>query len=188
MPHLHLPLQSGSDAVLRRMARRCATTDFMQLADQARNEVPDINLTSDIIVGFPGETEGEWKTGLETIAKIGFGHLHIFPYSPRAGTKAALFASPVSRPEKKERCKRLHHLAESMKQETYQRYLGRKFPVLWESDPGNAAAGETVSGYTPNFLRVTASETAGLANTVRPVRLTSILDSGTGLQGEFDAS
>lgn len=188
MPHLHLPLQSGSDAVLRRMARRCGTTDFMRLADQARNEVPDINLTSDIIVGFPGETEGEWKTSLETIAKIGFGHLHIFPYSPRAGTKAALLASPVSRPEKKERCEHLHQLAESMKQETYQRYLGRKFPVLWESGPSNAAAGETVSGYTPNFLRVTTSETAGLSNTVRPVRLAAILESGTGLQGKFDAS
>ncbi|MEN8260273.1 MAG: tRNA (N(6)-L-threonylcarbamoyladenosine(37)-C(2))-methylthiotransferase MtaB, partial [Pseudomonadota bacterium] len=89
MPHLHLPLQSGCDSVLRRMARRCKTEEFACLAEQARREIPDINITTDIIVGFPGETEEEWRSGLNFIEKIGFGHIHIFSYSKREETKAA---------------------------------------------------------------------------------------------------
>jgi threonylcarbamoyladenosine tRNA methylthiotransferase MtaB len=190
MPHLHLPLQSGSDSVLRRMARRCRTEDFMRLADQARSEIDDLNLTTDIIVGFPGETEGEWQESLANIEKIGFGHIHIFPYSARNGTKAARLPNPVPRAEKKKRIQILHQLAESMKRNTFRRYLGRQFPVLWEALPGDsdqsAPPGNTLSGYTPNFLRVSAPSVHGLENTIKMVRLTEILDSSNGLLGQFD--
>ncbi|OGT34125.1 MAG: tRNA (N(6)-L-threonylcarbamoyladenosine(37)-C(2))-methylthiotransferase MtaB, partial [Gammaproteobacteria bacterium RBG_16_51_14] len=89
MPHIHLPLQSGSDSVLKRMARRGTTGDFERLIDRARSEVRDINITTDIIVGFPGETGKEWDESLEFIHNIGFSRIHIFTYSARLGTSAA---------------------------------------------------------------------------------------------------
>jgi len=91
MPHMHLPLQSGADSVLRRMSRRCKVEDFSTLIDQARTAIPDFNVTTDIIVGFPGETEEEWASTLKNVESIGFGHIHIFAFSPREGTKAAVY-------------------------------------------------------------------------------------------------
>ena len=103
MPHLHLPVQSGSDSVLRRMSRRCHTADFRALVAQARAAVPDINITTDIIVGFPGETAKEWQETLAFVEAVHFGHIHIFAYSPRAGTKAANLPDPITRGVKRER-------------------------------------------------------------------------------------
>ncbi len=169
------------------MARRCKTADFIQLADRARSEVDDINLTTDIIVGFPGETEREWQESLANIEKIGFGQIHIFTYSAREGTKAASLASQVPRSEKKQRSQVLHQLSESMKLNTFRRYLGRQFPVLWEALPDNPTCREEpISGYTPNFLRVAVHAMPDLENSIRMVRLTGILDSGIGLEGQFD--
>ncbi len=89
MPHLHLPLQSGSDAVLRRMARRCKTDAFARLVERGRALVPDLNITTDIIVGFPGEGADDWRRTLTFAEAMRFGHVHVFGYSPRAGTLAA---------------------------------------------------------------------------------------------------
>ena len=97
MPHLHLPLQSGADSVLKRMARRVKSSEFETLVQQAREQVPDFNITTDIIVGFPGETEEEWQQTMAFVEHIGFGHLHIFAYSPRPGTRAVTLPNPVSR-------------------------------------------------------------------------------------------
>ncbi|MGH8474322.1 MAG: tRNA (N(6)-L-threonylcarbamoyladenosine(37)-C(2))-methylthiotransferase MtaB [Methylococcales bacterium] len=186
MPHLHLPLQSASDSVLRRMARRCKAGDFMRLAERARSEVADINLTTDILVGFPGETEQEWRESLANIEKIGFAQIHIFTYSQRPGTKAAGFANQVSHAEKKRRSQALHELSESMKNSTMKRYLGRQFPVLWEVSPDDPACTDnSVGGYTPNFLRVSVPAMPGLENSIRRVLLTGILDSGSGFQGQI---
>ena len=82
LPHLHLPLQSGSDSILRRMARRCKRSEFARLVARARSGIPNLNITTDVIVGFPGEGEAEWRESLEFIQQIGFGHLHIFAFSP----------------------------------------------------------------------------------------------------------
>jgi len=101
MPHMHLPLQSGSDSVLRRMARRCKTADFKKLVEHARTVVPNFNVTTDIIVGFPGESEQEWQESLAFIEETGFSHIHIFTYSKRAGTKAVNLAGQISKSEKK---------------------------------------------------------------------------------------
>lgn len=149
MPHLHLPLQSGSDSVLRRMARRCRSDEYHRIIEQARSQVKDFNVTTDIIVGFPGETEDEWQQTLGFVEEIGFGHLHIFAYSPRSGTKAAQLANPVSREIKRLRSEALHALGEKMKQETMKSYLGRTLPVLVEGSGENGW-----SGYTPNYLRL----------------------------------
>ena len=154
MPHLHLPLQSGSDTVLRRMGRRCRTGEYMDLARRAREMVPDMNLTTDIIAGFPGETDIEWQQTLDFCRAVGFSHIHIFPYSARAGTRAATLPGQITAEVKKTRCRQLHGAARQMKHACMQRHVGRSLPILVESDVG-AMNGQPVRyGYSPNYLRV----------------------------------
>jgi threonylcarbamoyladenosine tRNA methylthiotransferase MtaB len=180
MPHLHLPLQSGSDSVLRRMARRCRSDEYRELIRQARAEVPDFNVTTDIIVGFPGETEAEWQQTLDLVEEIGFGHLHIFAFSPRQGTKAADLSNPVSREIKRQRSEALHGLGERMKRSTLAGYIGRAMPVLIEGSGENGWA-----GYTPNFLRVQLAPMPGvsLENRIVEVELTGLADDDQQLLG-----
>ncbi len=186
MPHLHLPIQSGADSVLKRMARRCKSGEFLRLAEQARQRVPDINLTTDIIVGFPGETEQEWQQTLSFVEQIGFGHLHIFAYSQRPGTRAALLPDPIPRELIRERSEVLHELGERLKRETLSRFIGRRFPVLMESHLAGPPAGW--SGYTPNFLRVNmpVAQPLDLENRVVDVRLQQLTDSGDALTATLE--
>jgi threonylcarbamoyladenosine tRNA methylthiotransferase MtaB len=170
MPHLHLPLQSGSDSVLKRMARRCKTEDFAKIVEKARNEVPNFNVTTDIMVGFPGETEEEWQQSIDFIKKTKFGDLHIFSYSPREGTKAATFANPVRKEVKKQRSQQLHQLARSMKQDFIEQQLTHIVEVLWESAQYDSSTDKTFTlGYTPNYLRVASESNA--ENTLTKVML-----------------
>ena len=181
MPHLHLPLQSGSDSVLRRMARRCKTADYKRLVSKARAEVNDFNLTTDIIVGFPGESEYEWRQGLKFIERIDFSHIHIFSYSPRPGTKAARLPEQIPAQIKKRRSKRLHELAAHMKASVLRDHLGRTFPILWEGSSKSCNCGYIQhSGYTPNFLRVKVNvrDDLTLNNTIRNARLESLTGDG----------
>lgn len=161
LPHMHLPLQSGSDTVLRRMSRRCKTDSFRHLVEQARQSVPGFNVTSDIIVGFPGETEEEWRQTMEYVESVGFGHLHIFSYSPREGTKAARLSDPVEDAVKKIRSLEMHQLAERLKQDFANSQVGQSVPVLWERQRQESGMAK-YSGYTPNFMKVETS----VSNTV----------------------
>ena len=181
MPHLHLPLQSGSDSVLRRMSRRCRSDEYRELICQAREQVADFNVTTDIIVGFPGETEDEWRQTLDFVEEIGFGHLHIFAFSPRQGTKAAELPDPVSREIKRQRSEALHRLGERMKRATEEAYLGRTQSILVEGSGENGW-----SGYTPNFLRARLAPTPGisLTNQIIDVRLDGISEDGQYLTAE----
>ena len=155
MPHLHLPLQSGSDTVLRRMARRCKTEEFAAIVSQLRTQIPSFNITTDIIVGFPGETEDEWQDSFDFIKQTGFGHIHIFTYSRREGTKAATLPNQVANETKKQRSRQLHQLADEMKLRFCQDNIGNEFPVLWEGYSELLEGGnQRVFGYTPNYLRV----------------------------------
>lgn len=172
MPHMHLPIQSGADSVLRRMARRCKTTEFAQLVRQARAAIPNFNVTTDIIVGFPGETEAEWQETLSFVERIGFGHVHIFTYSPRAGTKAAGLANPVAETVKKQRSQALHQLAEQAQQNWLAQQLGQQVTVLWERH--REQAGELIyTGYTPNYCKVITKphHTVNLENQITTVGL-----------------
>ncbi len=155
MPHLHLPLQSGSDTVLRRMARRCKTPEFASIVGTLQQKIPHFNITTDIIVGFPGETEAEWQDSYDFIKQTGFGHIHIFTYSSREGTKAATLPDQVPSELKKLRSQQLHALAHVMKLDFCQENIGAVFPVLWEgySEP-LAENKQRVFGYTPNYLKV----------------------------------
>ncbi len=155
MPHLHLPLQNGSDSVLRRMARRCKTDEYRQMLERLRSQIPHFNVTTDIIVGFPNETDEEWQESVEFIKRCGFGHIHIFTYSPREGTKAATLPNPVPHEIKKQRSEQLHQLAETMKRDFYQQNIGQTFQVLWEGQREDLKNGKVRAfGYTPNYLRV----------------------------------
>lgn len=186
MPHMHLPIQSGADSVLRRMARRCKTGEFTTLLEQARRDVPGFNVTTDIIVGFPGETEEEWAETLAYVEKTGFGHIHIFTYSEREGTKAARLDNRVAEPVRKQRSQTLHQLAERLKKNWLQRQLGQSVNVLWERcrEEGGQAF---YSGYTPNYCKVIAQTdtVVALENKITSVRLRALDDGSAVLQGEF---
>ena len=177
-PHMHLPLQSGSDTVLRRMARRCKTADFNALTESLRNAVPNFNVTTDIIAGFPGETEQEWADSLAFIATQEFGHIHAFSYSEREGTKAATLPDSVPMEVRQQRNRQLHELAEQLKTDQLTRSIGTVADVLWErgrqstSDQGQNVW--THQGYTPNYHRVRIESTVDLANRILPVKLTGI--------------
>lgn len=178
MPHMHLPIQSGSDSVLRRMARRCKTTEFKQLVDLARASVPNFNVTTDIIVGFPSETDQEWQETLDFVEQIGFGHVHIFSYSPRAGTKAAGLANHIPEHVKKQRSQQLHTLAEQSRLAWLKQQVGKTLPVLWEQQ--KTEAGKTIyTGYTSHYCKVTAlrHDQANLDNSVSSIHLTGVDES-----------
>ena len=189
MPHMHLPLQSGSDAILKAMARRCRTSDYADLISTARREIPDFNVTTDIIVGFPGETDANWQQSLEFIESIGFSHIHIFPYSIRAGTHAATLPGHVDPSVKKARCRQLTALAEKMKTDSLGRQIGRRVPVLIETvmrpEQGNNHVG---LGYTPDYYRVGLQRLPdyNLQNEIREVDITSLNTSSDGLLAELN--
>jgi len=184
MPHMHLPLQSGADSVLRRMSRRCRTDDFAALVQYARQSVENFNITSDIIVGFPGETETEWQTTMEYVESIGFGHLHIFSYSPRQGTKAARLANPISKPIQKQRHQAMYQLGENMKKAMLNRQINQSSKVLWEKGKQQGTLMH-YSGYTPNFLKV-ETQVANhilLENTITTTYLTQLSEQKPSLMG-----
>ncbi len=174
MPHLHLPMQSGADSVLRRMSRRCRTDEFLKLAATARNRVPDLNITTDIIVGFPGETDQEWQQTLKFVETAEFGHVHIFAFSSRSGTKAAYLDNPVLREIKRQRSEQLHQLADRLRRQYMQQQLGKQVPVLVESRRTDGSH----SGYTPNYLRVELHSTKNLENQILNVCLDKPGDQG----------
>lgn len=179
MPHLHLPLQSGSDTVLRRMARRCKTEEFAVIVQRLRDTVAHFNVTTDIIVGFPGETEQEWRESLDFIRQVGFGHIHIFTYSKRPGTKAAGLPNQISDPVKKQRSQELHALATELKQQFLLRNIGSEFQVLWEAQSETENdKDKLVFGYTPNYIRAACrvDKHISLENQILNARLTMAKD------------
>lgn len=183
MPHLHLPLQSGSDSVLKRMARRCKTNDYKKLIQQARNEIPNFNLTTDIIVGFPGETEKEWNESLSFIEETAFSHIHIFTYSKRDGTKATTLANQIDTSIKKERSKQLHALSKSMRQSSLNDQIGKTHSVLWETRNENNAW----MGYTENFIRVELKHNnqSELENQISKAKITAVAENASHCIAEF---
>jgi len=175
-PHLHLPLQAGTDAQLRRMARRCTVASFRKLVADARAAIPDLIITTDLIVGFPGETDSDFEEGLQFVEEMRFAHAHIFPFSPRAGTAAAKFDGQVPKAVKRTRSRRMHEVVARTGHSERSRYVGATRPVLWEGSGQQLTdqAGALLwSGLTDNYLRVTAQAPASLdlGNRINPVRL-----------------
>ena len=188
MPHMHLPLQSGSDSVLKRMSRRCNQGSFISLMNDARKYVQNFNATTDIIVGFPGETEYEWQQSLDFIQQIGFGHIHIFSYSHREGTKAAKLPEQLTNRVKKERSKILSDIAHQMKITSLNKMLGQKVAVLWESGFETLTNNRyQFSGYTPNYHRVFAEVEGDASGLILPTRLEAVNHKRAHLIGQTEA-
>lgn len=163
--HLHLPLQSGSDAVLRRMKRRYSADDFRRLVAAARRAIPDVAITTDIIAGFPGETEEDHRLTIRFIEEIGFTRLHVFPYSPRSGTPAARFPDQVSPAERDRRARELIEVGRRLSSAYHRTFIGRVVEVLGEGGAGEGM----ISGYTPHYVPVTFPGPESLVNKVASV-------------------
>lgn len=184
LPHLHLPLQSGCDATLRRMARRTSQTEFRRLVAAARAAIPAVSLTSDMIIGFPGETEAEFAESLAFVEEMDFAKLHIFRYSRREGTVAAKMKGQISPEVAQERSQRMHRLNAHLEEKFRRRFVGQTMPVLWESSE-SFGFGRQWSGLTGNYLRVitqTGPHT-DLHNQVRETRLVDTMPAA--LVGEL---
>lgn len=142
--HLHVPLQSGDNNILKTMNRNYSRKDYLELINFIRKKIPDCGITTDIIVGFPGEGENEFQNTVNLVNQIKFSRIHIFPYSKRKGTPAAEMSNQVNDQEKKKRNKTLHKLRDKYMQEFAQKYQGQEVEILVERQ------GE---GLTTNFIR-----------------------------------
>lgn len=154
--HLHLPLQSGSASVLRRMARKTTPESFARLVETARQAIPDLAITTDVIVGFPGESEAEFAETVEFVKRMDFAGGHVFAYSPRPGTIAARMSDQIRADIKKERSAILRQIFAESSARFCRQFLGRRMSVLWESISRLSDSGWTLEGLTGNYLRVAA--------------------------------
>lgn len=177
-PHFHLPLQSGSDALLPRMRRRYTVDDFRRAVALIRDGVADVAITTDVIAGFPGETDIDFQATYDLCEEIGFAAIHAFPYSRRPGTGANLMRDHVPVAVRRARLERLLALAGTSAKAFRNRHLGRVMPVLWEERRGGVW-----QGLTANYLRVFARSRRDLTNQLLAARLRELIDGG--LEGEL---
>lgn len=170
-PQFHLALQSGCDSVLRRMRRRYDTAAFRESAQALRAVFPDCALTTDVMSGFPGETDAEHRQSLDFCREMRFARMHVFPYSEREGTAAATMPDPVPRHIREERARELIALGAGMAEDYRRAQLGTVRRVLFEQ----CAEGVSV-GYTPEYMRCEALGT--VCGQTLPVRMTGLLPEG----------
>lgn len=171
--HLHLPLQSGSDTVLRRMNRHYRLQDFKHLITGLRREIPDLALTTDLIVGFPGETEALFLETLDTLRDIRFSGIHVFPYSPRTGTPAASYPDQVPGPVKKDRVHRVEELEKGIAREYRQSFLGKTVRVLAEEVKDGL-----YEGLSDEYIRVSIEGRDIKRGHLYEVRVRALTDGG----------
>lgn len=156
MPHLHLPLQSGCESTLKRMRRSTTPQSFRELVSAARNVIPDVAITTDIIAGFPGETDEEFAQTLDFVNEMNFAGGHVFTYSPRPGTGAARMKGQVKPELRKKRNHILHDVLEESAKHYREQFIGQTMSVLWESTSEMGERGWQMEGLTENYLRVQA--------------------------------
>lgn len=166
-PHFHLSLQSGSAGVLKRMNRRYTPDEYRQAVELIRKEVAGVAITTDVIVGFPGETDAEFEESLEFCKQMGFARIHVFSYSPRSGTAAAKMAGQVQDKVKKERSRKMLALAEESAHKFRESFTGELMDVLWEkqTDDGDW------TGITGNYIRVFAKSDRNLSNKKSTIKI-----------------
>ncbi len=173
-PHFHVPLQSGSDVVLKAMRRRYDTDTFRRAVANIRELLPDAAITTDVIAGFPGESEHDHAAGLGLIREIKFADAHVFPYSQRPGTSAHHMPNQVSPEDKRRRAGELAAAASIGFQEFRGHLAGTVRPVLWETAKPVGAGTMLWSGLTDNYVRVSAESGAALGNRITPARLRNL--------------
>lgn len=180
-PHFHLPLQSGSDDVLSRMRRRYTVQQYMRAAELIRESIPDVAITTDVIAGFPGETEQNFEATYRLCEEIGFAAIHAFPYSRRPNTPASLMKEHLPPEVRRRRLERLLELGERSSRAYRERFLGSTLDVLWEDRRGGQW-----QGLTGNYIRVYTSAGAALSNRLLPTRL--VASTPDGMTGMTDFS
>jgi threonylcarbamoyladenosine tRNA methylthiotransferase MtaB len=169
-PHLHLPLQSGSGSTLRRMNRRTSPEEYADIVEAARAQIPDLAVTTDLMVGFPGEDESEFRESIGFVERMRFARLHIFRFSPRPGTAAAGMDPAVPMEDIRHRAMWARHIGSQAADNFSRAFLGREMDVLWEAD----TRGGLRHGLTGNFLRVRVQSEDIRPNTISRVKLLSI--------------
>jgi threonylcarbamoyladenosine tRNA methylthiotransferase MtaB len=172
-PHFHLSLQSGSDGVLHRMKRRYDTAQYRQKVSLIRQAVPEVAITTDVIVGFPGETAAEFQESHNFYRQMQFARIHVFPYSPRPGTEAAKMTQTVDDRVKRQRSQKMLALARESTLSFNRLFLGRTMEVLWEQKVGSIW-----SGLTGAYIKVYAESSRDLTNKLLSVKLVEIYKDG----------
>ena len=172
MPHYHLSLQSGCDETLKRMNRRYTTAEYKEIVDKLRREIPDVAITTDVIVGFPGETEEEFEQTYNFLKDIELSQMHIFKYSPRKGTKAADMDNQVNPQVKHERSEKLLQLNKDNFKKFASRMLNKEFDVLFEQSIGD----NKYEGLTPNYLKTIIESDEDITGKILKVKITEVKD------------
>ncbi len=174
--HFHLALQSGSETVLQRMKRSYSLNQYQRTVNLIKESIPDVAITTDIMVGFPGETTEEFEQGYSFCYQAGFANIHVFPFSPRPETMAARMPEQIKDKVKQERKQRMLDLSRSSQRRFCEQFLGQTMPVLWEKEisPGSGI----YSGLTGNYIRVFVNSKKSLSNEVIPVRLVEFHNEG----------
>jgi tRNA-2-methylthio-N6-dimethylallyladenosine synthase len=180
MPYLHLPVQSGSDRILKAMNRRHTVTDYLRLIDRIRAARPDIALSGDFIVGFPGETEADFAQTLLILDAVGYASAFSFKYSPRPGTPGAELPDQVSEATKMERLARLNARISAHQRAFAEAQVGRILPVLFDKAGRNPGQ---LGGRSPYLQAVHAEGAERLIGTIQPVRILAV--GSNSLSGEI---
>ena len=169
-PHYHLSLQSGCDETLKRMKRRYTTEEYKTIVDRLRAAIPNVSITTDVIVGFPGETNEEFDKTYEFLKDIELTHMHIFKYSPRKGTPAATMENQVDPSTKHERSEKLLQLNEENFNKFGQKMLDKEFNVLFEQKVGD----NKFEGLTENYVKVIVESDKDLSEQILKVKITDV--------------
>ena len=170
--HFHLSLQSGCTETLKRMNRRYTTAQYKEIVDKLRKEIPNVAITTDVIVGFPGETEEEFEKTYNFLKDIELSQMHIFKYSPRKGTKAADMENQVSPQIKHERSEKLLQLNKENFMKFASKSVGKEFEVLFEQEVGD----DKYEGLTPNYLKTFVTCDEDICGKIMKVKITEVKD------------
>ncbi len=180
MPHFHIPLQSGSDIILGKMKRRYQTKLYQNKIKKISKAIQDVCIGADVIVGFPGETDSEFKKTLDFIKSLPFSYLHVFPYSERENTAAINFDNKIPEKIKAERSKKLRILSEKLQKAFYQKYLNTKHTALFEQENNKGM----LYGFTENYIKVKVSFKEEIRRTKKQITLLKV-DSDGIMQAEL---
>lgn len=174
--HFHISLQSGCDDTLKRMNRHYTSYEYKEIIDRLRNTFDDLAITTDVIVGFPGETDDEFNRSYEFVKDIQFSKIHVFKYSKREGTKAADLKDEVDPKIKEERSKRLLYLDKELENNFIKKHIGKKMDVLFENKKDGY-----FEGYTKNYIRVKAKSEEELSGLIRNVLINDVCDEAVAI-------
>ena len=185
--HFHLALQSGSETVLQRMRRSYSLDQYQRTINLIKEKIPEVAITTDIMVGFPGESDEEFEQSYSFCQQAGFANIHVFPFSPRPETAAARMPEQIKDKVKQERNQRMLELSRSSRRRFCEQFLGQTVPVLWEKEmptlssilgKSTSPGSGIYSGLTGNYIRVFAHSEKSLSNEITPVKLVEFHNQG----------